>query len=76
MVFIKRVNNSDTGDATHWGGDHLDNLDKMWDDTDIESITGKPARIKTKVEFRDGKLYIWNGADTFAYRVKGRNNRL
>jgi hypothetical protein len=70
MVFIKRVNNSDAGDATHWGGDHFDNLDKMWDDTDIESITGKPARIKTKVEFRDGKLYIWNGSDTFAYRLK------
>lgn len=69
MVFIKRVNNSDTGDATHWGGDHLDNIDKFLDDTDIEGITGKPAKINTKVEIRNGKLYYWNAANTFKYNI-------
>lgn len=70
MVFIKRVNNSDGGSATRWGGNDLDNIDKLFDDVDIEAITGKPVRINTKWEFRDGELYQWNTANSFKYRLR------
>lgn len=69
MTFIKRVNNSDTGDSTHWGGDHMDTLDKYLDNTDIEPTTGKPAKIMTKTWFHDGKLIISNGTNTYTIKT-------
>ena len=71
MVFIKRMNNADAGDATHLGGDNWDNLDKYFDDTDIEATLGKPAKINTKTEVRSGKLVIKNPANTAGYTIRG-----
>lgn len=70
MVFIKRIDNplGDPGDATHVGTDHWDTLDKLHDDIDIEATTG-PVQLNTKWEVRNGKLYLWNGANTFKYNI-------
>lgn len=54
MVFIKKVVNSDAGDADHVGGDDWDILDDYYSDTDI---TG-PALINTETKYRKNILKI------------------
>jgi len=68
MVFIKKVANSDPGDADHWGGDDIDKLDDYFDDTDI---TPKVAKINTRTYFRSGVAELRNPANTFSYILTG-----
>jgi parallel beta-helix repeat protein len=62
LVFIKKVVNSDAGDADHVGGNDWDALDNYFDDIDI---TG-PAKVNTATRYRDQKLVLRNPADTFS----------
>ena len=71
MVFIKKTNNADSGDADHVGGDDWDKLDNYFDDIDIESTLGHPSKINTKTEVRSGKLVIKNPANTAGYTLRG-----
>ncbi len=65
MVFIKDVSgNSDSGDATHWGGNDINFVDDYFDDVDI---TPKVAKINTRTYFRSGKVELRNPANTFSY---------
>lgn len=64
------MNNADSGSATKLGGDNWDALDQYHDDIDIVSITGKPAKVNTSTEIRDGKLFLKNAANTVAYNIK------
>lgn len=70
MVWLKRVNNSDSGDSTHWGGDHLDTIDKYFDNTDVSGSLTSSTTINTNTTFRDGKLFFRNSGNTFSYNLK------
>jgi hypothetical protein len=70
MVWVKRVNNTDSGDATHWGGDHLDRIDMYHDNTDISGSLINPTVIATPTTYRDQILKIRNAANTFSYTMK------
>lgn len=70
MVWLKRLNNSDTGDATHLGGDTWDNIDKYHDNTDISGSLTNPTTIATPTTYRDQILKIRNAANTFSYTLK------
>ena len=70
MVWLKRVNNSDSGDSTHWGGDHLDTIDKYFDNTDVSGSLTSPTIVNTNTTFRDGKLFFRNSGNTFSYNLK------
>lgn len=70
LVWIKRLNASDSGDSTHIGGDHWDTLDQYFDNTDISGTTGKDAKIATPTSFKDQVLKIRNALNTFDYLIK------
>lgn len=70
MVWLKRVNNSDSGDSTHWGGDHLDTIDKYFDNTDVSGSLTSSTTINTNTTFRNGKLFFRNSGNTFSYNLK------
>lgn len=63
MVFIKKVVNSDAGDADHVGGNDWDALDDFF--SDINQDSSRTALINTKTRFRDQKLQQRDAADTF-----------
>lgn len=65
MTFIKKVVNSDAGDADHVGGNDWDTLDNYFDNINI----GTTAIINTTTRFKDDKLAIRNPADTFSYVI-------
>ena len=62
-AFIKKVNNSDPGDADHVGGDDWDKLDDYFN----KVATGLTARINSITRFYGTNLRIRNPADTFSY---------
>ena len=70
MVWLKRLNNSDSGDATHLGGNQWDFLDQYHDNTDISASLTNPTVINTATTYRDEKLLIRNLANTFSYSLK------
>jgi len=59
----KKVVNADPGDADHFGGDDLDDIQDFLNNVDK---TG-PVKINTRQYFRSGKLELRNPADTFSY---------
>jgi hypothetical protein len=70
MVWIKRLNNDDSGDSTHLGGNHWDTLDKYFDDTDISASITNPTTIATPTTYKDGILKFRNAGNTFSYTLK------
>ena len=70
MVWIKRINGSDPGDATHVGTDQWDLNDQYFDNTDISGTTGKDAKIDTPTQFNDQILKILNSGGTAYYTIK------
>ena len=66
MVFIKKVANSDGGDADHVGGNNWDSLDDFFADV----ATGLTAQINSSTTFRDNVLKIRNPANTFSYTIR------
>jgi hypothetical protein len=70
MVWIKRLENDDSGDSTHLGGNNWDTLDKYFDDTDISASITNPTTIATPTTYKDGILKFRNAANTFSYTLK------
>ena len=66
MVFIKKVSNSDPGDADHVGGNNWDSLDDYFADV----ATGLTAAINSSTTFRDNVLKLRNPANTFSYTMR------
>jgi hypothetical protein len=64
---LKKVNNADTGDADHVGGNDWDDLADYQNNVDK---TG-PVKINTRTYYRSGKRELRNPADTFSYIEKG-----
>lgn len=65
-AFIKRLNNFDTGDASHVGGVDWDFLDQYLSGVDISP---KIPEINTKTVFKDGKLWFRDSTNTYTYTL-------
>lgn len=66
MVFIKKVVNSDAGDADHVGGNDWDALDNYFDDVTY----GTTAKINTPTQYRDQTLKYRNPGNTFTLTAR------
>jgi len=66
-VPMKKVTNSDPGDADHVGGNDWDDLVDFLNNVDK---TG-PVKLNTRLYFRSGKAELRNPADTFSYIFTG-----
>jgi len=65
-VVWKKVNNTDPGDATHFGGDDRDKISDLFSAVlDVDTVD-----INSVWTFRDDKLKFRNPANTFSYTLQ------
>lgn len=62
----KKINNSDSGDSTHFGGDDIDKISDLFSNVDVDDVT-----INSDWTFRSGKLNLRNPANTFSTNIVG-----
>ena len=58
----KKVNNSDAGDSTHFGGNDFDKVADAFSGVDVDDIN-----MNCDFTFRSGKMYQRNPGNTFSY---------
>lgn len=59
----KKVNNSDAGDATHFGGNDIDKISDLFSGVaDVDTLD-----LNSETKFRNQKFRIRNPANTFSY---------
>jgi len=63
----KIVNNNDSGDSTHFGGNDLDYINQLF--TGVDQSGSDPVTMATTWQFKNQKLQLINPASTFNYII-------